>query len=47
MAYNDMISRNRLEEARQEIANIKQEIGDDPDLVKAEVLIRRKELINQ
>jgi predicted ATP-binding protein involved in virulence len=43
----DMIDRNRLEDARQEIAHIKQAIGDDPDLVKAEILIRRKELIGQ
>ena len=42
-----MIERNHLEEARQEIAHIKQEIGEDPDLVRAEVLIKRKELIGQ
>ena len=43
----EMIDRNRLDEARAEIANIREAMGEDPDLVKAEVLIRRKELINR
>ena len=43
----EMIDSNDLEEAKQQIETIRQEIGDDPDLVKAEVLIRRKELIGK
>ena len=43
----EMIERGHLEAARAEIANIKQDIGEDPDLTKAEVLIRRKELIGR
>lgn len=42
-----MIDSNSLDEAKQHIATIRQEIGDDPDLAKAEVLIRRKELIGK
>lgn len=33
--------------AKQEIEALRKEIGDDPDLVKAEVLIKRKELIGK
>ena len=43
----EMIDSNDLDEAKQQIATIRQKIGDDPDLVKAEVLIRRKELIGK
>jgi hypothetical protein len=43
----EMIDRNLLDEARAEIADIRGEMGEDPDLIKAEVLIRRKELINR
>jgi predicted ATP-binding protein involved in virulence len=43
----EMIDSNSLDEARRQIETIRREIGDDPDLVKAEVLIRRKELIGK
>ncbi|MEO1386738.1 MAG: AAA family ATPase [Cyanobacteria bacterium J06634_6] len=43
----EMIDRNHLDEARAEIASIRQKMGEDPDLIKADVLIRRKELINR
>ena len=43
----NMIEHNELDRARQEIANIRAETGEDPDLTKAETLIRRKELINR
>ncbi len=43
----EMIDSNSLEEARRQIETIRREIGDDPDLVRAEVLIRRKELIGK
>jgi predicted ATP-binding protein involved in virulence len=41
------ISRGRLDEARKRISALKQSIGDDPELVKAEVLIKRKEIIGK
>ena len=37
----------RLQKARKEISSLKQEIGDDPELVKAEVLIKRMEIIGK
>ena len=37
----------RLQKARNEISSLKQEIGDDPELVKAEVLIKRMEIIGK
>ncbi|MBE9064136.1 AAA family ATPase [cf. Phormidesmis sp. LEGE 11477] len=43
----EMISRNQFEEARTEIDSLREEMGADPDLVKAGVLIRRKELIGK
>jgi len=43
----EMIEQGHLEAARAEIASIKRDIGEDPDLTKAEVLIRRKELIGR
>ncbi len=43
----EMIDRNLLDEARAKIADTRGEMGEDPDLIKAEVLIRRKELINR
>jgi len=42
-----MIDSNHLDEAKQEVDNLKQAIGNDPDLVKADVLIKRKELIGK
>ncbi len=42
-----MIDSNQLNRAREEVARMRQEIGDDPDLVKAEVLIKRKGLIGK
>lgn len=41
------ISRGRLDEARKRITALKRSIGDDPELVKAEVLIKRKEIIGK
>jgi predicted ATP-binding protein involved in virulence len=38
------IDRSKLESARQKIAEMKLNIGADPDLAKAEVLIKRKEM---
>lgn len=43
----EMIENNQLGEAKGAIAQMKQDIGNDPDLVKAEVLIKRKELIGK
>jgi predicted ATP-binding protein involved in virulence len=43
----EMIEHGHLEEAQQEIIKIKRAIGEDPDLTRAEVLIRRKELIGR
>jgi predicted ATP-binding protein involved in virulence len=42
-----LIDSNHLDEAKQEVDSLKQAIGNDPDLVKAEVLIKRKELIGK
>ena len=43
----DWLEANQLDAAKEAIRRIKQEIGEDPDLVKAEVLIRRKEIIGR
>ena len=43
----EMIEQNQLEEAKQAIGKMKKQIGDDPDLVRATVLIRRKEVIGK
>jgi predicted ATP-binding protein involved in virulence len=43
----EMIDNNQLGDAKGAIANMKQTIGNDPELVKAEVLIKRKELIGR
>lgn len=43
----EMIDNNQLEQAKEEIIQMKETIGNDPELVKAEVLIRRKELIGK
>ncbi|ALL37152.1 AAA family ATPase [Serratia marcescens] len=42
-----LIQNGELESASKRIDELKEEIGDDPDLVKAEVLIKRKELIGK
>ena len=41
------IQAKRLPAARDAIESLKQEIGDDPELVKAEVLIKRMEIIGK
>ena len=41
------IDAGKLEDARSQITNLRQKIGADPELVKAEVLIKRKELISK
>ena len=43
----DEIDQGQLVDARQKIADLKTEIGEDPELVKAEVLIKRKEIIGK
>jgi predicted ATP-binding protein involved in virulence len=46
----NMISQSKSDEmdnVREELEKIKQKIGDDPELIKAEGLIRRKELIGK
>jgi predicted ATP-binding protein involved in virulence len=43
----DLIGRGLLSEATQQIEKLKAKTGPDPELVKAEVLIRRKELIGK
>lgn len=41
------IQDNRLQDAADNINSLKQEIGDDPELVKAEVLIKRMEILGK
>lgn len=41
------INAGKLEEARNLISSLKEKIGTDPELVKAEVLIKRKELLGK
>lgn len=43
----DLISQSLLTEATNKIATLKQKIGTDPELIKAEVLIKRKKLIGK
>jgi len=43
----DLIDSRKLEEARESIAKLEKQIGEDPELVKANVLIKRKELIGK
>lgn len=43
----NQIDLGSFDKAKQEIKALRKEIGDDPDLVKAEVLIKRKELIGK
>ena len=42
-----LIDEGKLDSARESIAKLKEQIHDDSDLVKAEVLIKRKELIGK
>jgi len=41
------IDEGHLTQARSQVEALRQSIGDDPDLVRAEVLIRRKEIIGK
>lgn len=41
------IHNGELDQAKKDIESLQQEIGEDPDLVKARVLIKRKELIGK
>jgi len=41
------IQSGKLKKAKKQIDSLKQRIGDDPELVKAEVLIRRREIIGK
>jgi predicted ATP-binding protein involved in virulence len=43
----EAIDAGKLEAARSQITNLMQKIGADPELVKAEVLIKRRELIGK
>ncbi len=43
----DIIDRKDLENARDQLKSLKQNIGTDPQLTKAEVLIRRMEIIGK
>lgn len=43
----EAIDAGKLEEARNQITTLMQKIGADPELVKAEVLIKRRELIGK
>lgn len=43
----ELIDSKQISKAREAIAAIKQAIGNDPELAKAEVLIRRKEIIGR
>jgi predicted ATP-binding protein involved in virulence len=46
-AIYDQISEGQLDTARNSIAALEKKIGEDPELVKAKVLIKRKELIGR
>ena len=41
------INTGTLEDARKQISELRDDIGGDPDLVKAEVLIKRKEIVGK
>jgi predicted ATP-binding protein involved in virulence len=43
----EQISQNQLEEAKNNINDLRAKIQDDPELIKAEVIIRRKEIIGK
>jgi predicted ATP-binding protein involved in virulence len=42
-----LIQDNKIEEAKSEIITLKNLIGEDPELVKASVLIKRKEILGK
>jgi hypothetical protein len=46
-AIYEQINDGELDTARQGIAELERDIGEDPELVKAKVLIKRKELIGR
>ena len=41
------LQKGDIEQAKNDIKLLQQEIGEDPELVKAQVLIKRKELIGK
>lgn len=41
------IDESQFEKARDLVLDLREKIGEDPDLVRAEVLIRRKEIIGK
>lgn len=43
----EMIDKNNLQEARYQINEMRSKIGNDPELLKAEILIKRKERIGK
>jgi predicted ATP-binding protein involved in virulence len=43
----ELIGRGEVKKAKKEISGLKEEIGVDPELVKADVLIKRKEIIGR
>ncbi len=43
----EQISQNQLEAAKKKINDLRAKIQDDPELIKAEVIIRRKEIIGK
>jgi len=47
LSLYEEIDQGELVDARQKIVALKAEIGEDPELVKAEVLIKRKEIIGK
>ncbi len=43
----EQISQNQLEAAKKKINDLRAKIHNDPELTKAEVIIRRKEIIGK
>jgi len=43
----EQISQNQLEAAKKKINDLRAKIQNDPELIKAEVIIRRKEIIGK
>ncbi len=43
----DLIETRKLDEAKQQVASLRARLGDDPELVRADALIRRKEAIGR
>lgn len=41
------IEKGQLEEASKNLAKLKGEIGQDPELIEAQVLIRRKKILDK